>query len=108
MSSQSEIFTIIGKSSDNKTITLNSTLKYNHLVFSEALPNGVQYKIAAAAGLLTRNVKIIGAKYPNQIKDHFGFKMVVSGYFNITNGSNGQSYTYYQGNLIFHAIKKTF
>jgi hypothetical protein len=72
-------------------------LKYNHLVFSESFPNGVEYEISAAVGLLTRNVKIYGGEYPTQKKDRFGFKIMVTGYFNIINGPNGQSYKYYQG-----------
>jgi len=83
--------------SDNKTITLNSTLKYKHLVFSETLPNGVHYQIAAAVGLLTRNVKLIGGEYPNQVDDKFGFKILVSGYFNVVNGPNGKIPSYYRG-----------
>jgi hypothetical protein len=69
---QTEIFTIAAISSDRKTIRLNSSLLYDHVVVSDYLPNGVSYRIAAAVGLLTRNIKVIGAEYDNQFSDLYG------------------------------------
>lgn len=59
---QSENFTIATVSSDKLTLTLTTNAQYDHLVFSETLSTGETYRIAAAVGLLSRNVKIIGSK----------------------------------------------
>jgi hypothetical protein len=49
------------------SLTLTTNARYDHLVFEETLPTGEKYNIAAAVGLLTRNVKIIGSKNENQL-----------------------------------------
>ena len=86
---ETEVFTIIGVSSDRKTLTLNSTLLYDHLSFVE---NSIT--ISAAVGLLSRNVKVIGAEYPEQEVDLYGFSLLVSDYSNFD--SNG-ILLYYKG-----------
>lgn len=94
--SQSELFDIDSISSDNLTLTLKQNASYNHLVYNETLSNGQEYKIAAAVGLISHNVKFIGQEYPEQVKDEFGFRILVSGYFYFPNAS---SYFYYQGKI---------
>ncbi|CAF0814130.1 unnamed protein product, partial [Brachionus calyciflorus] len=77
---QTEVFRIVAKSSDNKTLTLNSTVKYDHLAYEESYPNGQFYRIAAPVGLLTRNIKIIGEAYDTQYADLYGTRTIVSDY----------------------------
>ncbi len=69
---QTEILTITSVSADATTLTLNSTLKFDHIVTQETYSTGASYRIAGAVGLLTRNVKIIGAKYATQDSDLYG------------------------------------
>jgi hypothetical protein len=90
---QAETFTIAGVSADRKTLTLNSTLVYEHLGYSETF-SSASYKVGAAVGLLSRNVKIIGAPYDTQEADLFGFRILVSDYSYIN--SDGVS-LYYKG-----------
>lgn len=42
--------------------------------------NITSYKIAAAVGLLSRNIKIIGDEYPGQLGDLYGSRIIVSDY----------------------------
>lgn len=62
------------------TLTLNGTLTYDHLGFSESYSTGESYEIGAGVGLLSRNIKIIGAEYPNQFGDLYGSRIIVSDY----------------------------
>ena len=39
--------------------------------------DGVDYRLAAEVGLLSRNVKIVGQSYGNQDKQAFGARVVV-------------------------------
>ena len=81
---QAEAFTIAGVSADRKTLTLNSTLAFNHLGYSETF-GSASYKVGAPVGLLSRNVKIIGAPYATQEADLFGFRILVSDYSYMNN-----------------------
>ncbi len=92
---QNEIFIISKKLPDNKTLVLNRNASYEHIVFEESLSNGQSYKIAAAVGLLTRNVKIIGSEYEQQISDLYGFRIIVSDY-SYLRSEDGQV-VYYKG-----------
>lgn len=96
---QTETFRIVSVSADNKSITLNETLKYDHLVFKEILPNGQRYQMAAGVGLLSRNIRIIGEEYPQQFSDLFGFRIIVSDYstFAYAEGSTTPIAVYYKG-----------
>lgn len=80
----SEVHVIINKSANNRTLTLNSTLNYTHLAFSESFTttnnNITSYKIAAAVGLLSRNIKIIASEYAKQRGDLYGMRTIVSDY----------------------------
>ena len=77
IATDTEVFTIVNVSPDRLTLTLDSALQYDHLSFVE---NSVT--IAAAVGLLSRNVKIIGAEYPEQESDLYGFSILVTDYSN--------------------------
>ena len=59
---QAETFAIVGVSSDRRTLTLNGNLLKNHLVVERTYDSGAHFRIAAAVGLLSRNVKIVGAQ----------------------------------------------
>lgn len=91
---ETEVFTIIAKSANNKTLTLNSSLKFNHLGFSENYSTGASYSIGAGVGLLSRNIKIIGAEYAKQHSDLYGSRIIVSDYS--TFNSDGDI-IYYKG-----------
>jgi len=95
IANQNEIFKINSISNDLKEITLNSSVQYEHIGFSETLfsPNEQTYKIAAAVGVLSRNIKIIGGEYLDQEIDHYGFRIIVSDYSAIVDGIN----TLYKG-----------
>ncbi len=82
VATETEIMTIQAVSSDRRTLTLNGSLLYNHLSFIETLTTGKTVRIAAGVGLLTRNVKIIGAEYDGQEGDLYGMTMLVSDYSN--------------------------
>ena len=77
---ETEVMTIQAVSADGLTLTLNSSLQFTHLSFVETLSTGQAVSIAAAVGLLTRNVKIIGAEYVGQDSDLYGMTMMVSDY----------------------------
>lgn len=94
LATETEVMTIKSISSDKLTITLNSSLLYDHLSFIETLSTGKQIKIAAAVGLLTRNVKIIGSEYDGQDDDLYGMTMIVSDYSTLN--SDGIN-MYYKG-----------
>lgn len=50
-----ETLVISAVSNDKRTLTLASSLAYDHLAYSENLPDGSDIKIAAAVGLLSRS-----------------------------------------------------
>ena len=77
---ETEVRTIQAISADRLTLTLNGSLLYNHVSFVETLTTGKTVRIAAAVGLLSRNVKIIGAEYDGQDSDLYGMTMLVSDY----------------------------
>jgi len=83
--------TIATVSLDKLTLTLTSYLKYTHVSFIQ--PN-TTIRIAAGVGLLTRNVKVIGAEYPQQDADLYGFSIQVTDYSSYD--SNG-ILLYYKG-----------
>ena len=89
---QTEVFTITQISADRTTLTLNSTLVYDHLGFSETLPSGKSYRIGAGVGLLSRNIKVIATSYPGQDGDLYGSRTIVSDY----------SYTDSDGNEVYY------
>ncbi len=60
---ETENFKIASVSEDGLTVTLTTSALYTHLAYSETLPSGESYEIAAPVGLLTRNVKIIGGNF---------------------------------------------
>lgn len=78
-------------SSDFKTITLNSSLKYDHLGYFEKLPTGTQYEIRAGVGLLSRNIRIISGD--DVESDLFGFRILVSDFSIPVNGT----FRFYKG-----------
>lgn len=94
-----EVFDIVSISADKMTITLNQTALYDHIVYNETLLNGRQYKIAAAVGLLSRNVRIVGQDYETMVLDKYGFRIIVSGYFYFPDPSTPSSYKYYKGSF---------
>ena len=77
---QNEVFTISGVSVDKKTLNLTQVSLYKHLSFSEKISNTQTQRIAAAVGLLTRNVKIIGSYYDLRDTDLYGFTIKVTDY----------------------------
>ena len=103
MANHSEVREIVNKSADGRTLTLDRALDYDHLAFSENFENSTNglgastssYKIAAGVGLLSRNIRIIGAEYPNQKKDLYGSRIIVSDYSNYD--STNTILLYYKG-----------
>ncbi len=65
---QSERIKIASVSSDKMTITLSANAQFDHLVYSETLPSGQTYYIAAPVGLISRNVKIVGGNLKSFIE----------------------------------------
>ena len=82
---------------------MDRALDYDHLAFSENFENSTKglgasmgsYKIAAGVGLLSRNIRVIGAEYPNQEKDLYGSRIIVSDYSNYD--STNTVLLYYKG-----------
>ncbi|KAM4688908.1 fibrocystin-L [Discoglossus pictus] len=78
---QTETRQIVDISPDMKTITLNSSLTFNHTAGTYPV-NGtsVNYTLAADVGLLSRNIKIIGQDYSGWYKESFGARVLVSSF----------------------------
>jgi hypothetical protein len=103
IANHSEVREIVNKSDDGRTLTLDRALDYDHLAFSENFENLTKglgasmgsYKIAAGVGLLSRNIRVIGAEYPNQEKDLYGSRIIVSDYSNYD--STNTILLYYKG-----------
>ncbi|XP_072177767.1 fibrocystin-L-like [Diadema setosum] len=76
-----ETFAIV-KVVDQRTFRVNSSFVHRHTAASETLDNGLgSYKIAAEVGLLTRNVIIEGADYPQLLAESFGARVLVGRFF---------------------------
>ena len=62
------------------TVTLKSALQYKHLSSSNTLTGQTfSFSQQAEVGLLTRNVKIVGAEYSDQDQEMFGARVLVGG-----------------------------
>lgn len=83
-------------SSNKLTITTVNPLVYTHRVIQNTFPNGKNLHIAAAVGLLTRNIRVIN---PSQSSDLFGFRILVSDYSTDVWDAVGREYLnrYYKG-----------
>lgn len=75
-----EIMNITSVSADNMTLNLSENLKYDHLAYSERFDDNTGYEVAAGVGLLSRNIKIIAKEYPEQQKDLYGSRIIISDY----------------------------
>ena len=53
---------------------------FNCLVSVENIGRNMTYTMAAEVGLLTRNIKVIGEPYPDQLSEAFGARMLVGTY----------------------------
>lgn len=84
---QSEVFKIVSLSGDRKTIKLDGTLKYRHKVVTNTAGKWT-YTLAGEVGLLTRNLKIVGANDPvgSLTNQDFGGRVLVA-----AGGSSGQA-----------------
>ncbi|KAM4704928.1 fibrocystin-L [Rhinophrynus dorsalis] len=79
---QTETRKIIGISSNNRLLTLNSSLAYTHIAENYQVPGtSMNYTLAADVALLTRNIKIIGQDYPGWYQESFGARVLVSSFF---------------------------
>lgn len=74
---ETETFRITAVSEDGVTLTLNGSLKYDHLVYNETFPDGQFVDLAAPVGLLTRNIKIIGEKSKDLRRKWHGARVLV-------------------------------
>ncbi|KAG9478621.1 hypothetical protein GDO78_012332 [Eleutherodactylus coqui] len=76
---QTEIRKIIVVSPDQKTLTLNASLSFNHSANTYQVPDTpLNYTLAADVALLSRNIKIIGEDYPGWYDESFGVRVLVS------------------------------
>ncbi|XP_061168814.1 fibrocystin-L-like [Saccostrea echinata] len=73
---ETETFAVTAVSSNGRTLTLNSTLKYKHIAHTETAGNK-SMTMAAEVGLLTRNIRVEGATYDKLYKESFGARIVV-------------------------------
>jgi hypothetical protein len=91
-----ERHTIANISTDRTIITTVNSLVYTHIVIHNVFPNGNVFHIAAAVGLLTRNVRVINS---SPASDLFGFRILITDYAtNVQNpGGEDYIYTYYKG-----------
>ena len=68
-----KILSILGK-----TITLDNVLEFDHAGSSHSLSDGsASWRIAAEVGLLSRNIRIIGEDYPENVEEEFGARVLV-------------------------------
>ncbi|XP_048777455.2 fibrocystin-L-like isoform X3 [Ostrea edulis] len=72
-----EVRKISAISADKRSLTLNESLSHKHISMEESFSNGEKYSMRAEVGLLSRNVKIIGAVYPNMFSDSYGARVLV-------------------------------
>ncbi|XP_075406661.1 fibrocystin-L [Tenrec ecaudatus] len=78
---QTETRSIIKILHDHKILILNDTLSYTHLAAEYQLPGtGLSYTLAADVGILSRNIKLVGADYPGWAKESFGARVLVSSF----------------------------
>ena len=69
------------QSISGRDITLDTPLDYDHLSVTESLSdNSLTYDLQAEVGVLTRNVKIIGANYPDQEEEMFGARVIAAAF----------------------------
>ena len=95
---QTETAKIASVSADKKTLTLKSNLQFDHLFIQKNYSNGYSsFKIAAAVGLLSRNIKIIGTEYQAQDTDLYGSRILVSDYSYTTVEDEEIITKYYKG-----------
>jgi hypothetical protein len=75
---------------------LDSALAYTHIVINHVFANGQVFHVAAAVGLLTRNVRVMTT---NPASDLFGFRIIVTDYAtNIWSAEYSEYFsTYYKG-----------
>ncbi|CAF1300760.1 unnamed protein product, partial [Adineta ricciae] len=94
--SHTERHQIASISSNRMTITTVNSLSYTHIVIKEVYANGQTVHIAAAVGLLTRNIRVINQ---NPSTSLFGFRIYISDYAtNVWDSvANESLYTYYKG-----------
>ncbi|KAM5157489.1 fibrocystin-L [Mantella aurantiaca] len=85
---QTETRRIIAVSPDQRKLTLNDSLAFNHTANTYEVPNTtLNYTLAADVALLTRNIKIIGEDYPGWYSESFGARILVSTFV-----ANGMEY----------------
>jgi len=61
-----------------KTITLDIALEFDHAGSSHSLSDGsASWRMAAEVGLLSRNIRIIGEDYPENVEEEFGARVLV-------------------------------
>lgn len=94
--SHTERHRISSISSNRMTVTTVNSLAYTHLVINEVYANGQKVHIAAAVGLLTRNIRVINQNPSGSL---FGFRIYISDYAtNVWDAvANESLYTYYKG-----------
>lgn len=91
-----ERHTISGVSNGGTVVTLTKTLAYKHIVIHETFPNGEVYHVAAAVGLLSRNIRVINR---SPAAEKMGFRVYISDYATDVWNPVGNEYlsTYYKG-----------
>lgn len=90
--SQTEIHVIKSISNSKNEITLAEPLKYTKTRTVETI-NNKAYKITAEVGLLTRNIKVIGASCKKSDDDGFGARILVA----VTTDLEGENIRVYKG-----------
>ena len=69
------------ESINGKILTLTSPLEFTHLSVNEDLPGGSEsFSMKARVGLLSRNVRIIGAEYDEQEEQMFGARVIAAAF----------------------------
>ncbi|XP_068431576.1 PKHD1 like 1, tandem duplicate 1 [Clinocottus analis] len=72
---------IAAVSADGRVLTLNQTLTHTHIGETHSVSgSSSSYRLAADVGLVTRNIKIIGAEYPEMMAESFGARVLVGSY----------------------------
>lgn len=86
----------IARIDNGMTIYTVNPLAYTHLVLQTMLPNGRVIRIAAAVGLLTRNIRIISQNLPSRLS---GFRIFITQYRTYIwyTSTNTSVYTHYKG-----------
>ncbi|CAG5956366.1 unnamed protein product [Menidia menidia] len=78
---ETEKHRISAVSADGRVLTLSRPLSHTHIGDTHSVAGtSFSYTLAADVGLLTRNIKVEGAEYPDMLAESFGARLLVGAF----------------------------